>query len=202
MRRGKARPKTSKDMSIAHPPQLNSNVILNHRYRFTSATATVIPITPSLLLTAAGSVCTVANTTVTSFFGSVKVNSIEIWAPPASQGSTSTCSVEWNVVNSSQSTKEVSDTSNSVSFPAHIRCVPPAKSLASFWQTQSSTAYFQIVAPSGSIIDLNLSLTMYDDDAGTSQATRAVGAGSLGLVYYMSLGAAGVYPPVSLTTTT
>jgi len=142
---------------------------------------------------------TATNTTVTAFNASVKVMKVEILTPPASQGANATCSVEWaGSVNSPD--REFSDTSVSTATPAHVSTTPPAQSLASFWQTASTGTLFLITAPTGSIIDIVLSLINAD---GATTATSTVATAVIGTVYYMSLdpNATHRFTPVSLTST-
>jgi hypothetical protein len=125
-----------------------------------------------------------------------------MWSPPPSQGSFATCSVEWSG-QAAASTLEVSDTSVSPTFPAHLNTTPPRNSLASFWQTAGAAVdqLFTIVAPAGSIVDVHLSLILSDDDA--TAVTLAIATGVLGNQYYLALDctAGHNFPPVSLTTT-
>jgi hypothetical protein len=100
----------------------------------------------------------------------------------------------------------VSDTSVSVSTPAHIHAVPPRSSTAGFWGSTSlpNNALFTMIAPSGSIIDISLDLILQDEDTVEEAAfTRAIASGTLGNMYYLALdNATGhTYVPVSLTTT-
>jgi hypothetical protein len=159
-------------------------------------------VTPTSLLGAAGGIVAVANTTLTTIHSSVKVNQIDIWTPPASQGASATCSVNWVGYNNSPD-REYSDTSVSVATPAHVTCSPPQQSLASFWQAASATNLFVVTAPTGSIIDVHLSLIFADgaDQAGTG---ISIATGVLGSNLYLSLdpNATHRYTPVSLTTTT
>lgn len=181
------------------PIQIKSNVELRHRYRFVSTSGTATAITPTSLLGAAGGLCTVTNTQVATFSSSVKVNRVQILTPPASQGANATCSVEWAGFNNSPD-REYSDTTISVSTPAQISCSPPPQSLASFWQVGGTTTLFTVVAPTGSIIDIVLSLILAD---GTNNSGIVVATGVLGTVYYLSLDPVAThrYTPVSLTTT-
>jgi len=188
------------------PTQNRSNVQLSHRYRFTSTSGSTTAIVSGDLLGAAGGMCTVTNSHVTSIFQSLRVKEIEIWSPPASQGSATTCSVEFTGSGVNSSNLEYSDTSVSVSQPAHIRCRPPRNSLASFWTNfqSSTTGLFTIIAPTGSIIDLTLDLIFRDDNVSGEVVT--VATATLGLVYYLAMdcvtdNGAVRYPPVSLTTT-
>jgi hypothetical protein len=186
------------------PPQLRSNLELSHNYRFVSSSGTATAITPASLFGAAGGMGTVSNSAITSFFASLQILKVEMWTPPASQGSAATCSVNWEGFNGAPN-REVSDTSVSVAQPAHVVSRPPPRSQAAFWingtQTLSNTI-FTLVAPSGTIIDVTLRLVMFDDDVGNVNATAS--AVTVGLAYYLSLdpNATHRYVPVSLTTTT
>jgi hypothetical protein len=183
------------------PPMIKSNIELRHTYRFVSTSGGRVSITPTSLLCAAGTICITTNSLVTSLYNSVRVNRVSIWSPPASQGATATCSVDW-VGSANSPSREFSDTTVSVSTPAHVSCSPPPMSLASFWQIPSASALFQVIAPTGSIIDVSMSLILQDDDA--TQAQSAVVTGVLGLSYYLSLDptATHQFTPVSLPSTT
>jgi len=182
------------------PSQLKSNVEIRHRFRFISSNGAATPVTATNLIGACGCIGTITNTQVVSIARSVKLNQIEIWAPPASQGSSATCSVEWLGSNNSPN-REFSDTSVSVSTPAYVKCSPPPQSLGSFWQQPASTVLATIVAPSGSIIDVHLSFILNDDEAGAT--AFSVATDSVGGMYFLALDGYGsnLYTPVSLTTT-
>jgi hypothetical protein len=195
--------KTANKISATGPAQIMSNITFGHKYRFRSTSGSVTAITPTSLLCAAGTIGTVTNTTVTSFFSSVRVTRVQIWAPVASQGAVATCSVLWaGSVSPFFQDREISDTSVSVTKPAFIDATPPRKSLAAFWQTASTAVLFSLTAPTGAIIDVTVALTLSDDD--TSSATSTVATAVVGTVYYLSLdpNATHLYIPVSLTTTT
>jgi len=184
------------------PPQIRANVELIHRYRFTSTSATPTALTGNSLLCAAGAMGTNTNAFVTSLFNTCRIASIEIWTPPASQGAAATCSVDWVGYNNAPN-REYSDTTVSVSTPAHVRTSPPPLSLASFWLNNAVGAVCTLVAPVGSIIDCTLNLILSDDDE-ASQTVVAVATAVVGTSYYMSLdpNATHRYTPVSLVTTT
>jgi len=186
------------------PRQLESNIVLKHRYRFTSTSGTATQLTPASLLLAAGGMGTSA-VQVSSFFGSLKVKSIEIFSPVSAQGSATTCSIEWaGSVSAFLADREISDTSVSTAMPAHVKSRPPRGSLASFWQTSSANTLCALTAPVGSIIDIALDLTLYDDNGNIPQAVTAVTTAVLGTVYYLTADSVvnHRYTPVSLTTTT
>jgi hypothetical protein len=184
------------------PPQLFSNIRLSHRYRFLTSGAFSHTVNSQDLLNCAGTIGTVVNSTVALMFESVRVRALELWAPPASQGSASTVSCEWLSANSPSI--EVSDTTVSVTRNAHIRTNPPSLSLASFWQNVDTVNnLFTLVCPANTIIDVSLELVLVDRSgaAGTQVALTTV---VVGHVYYLALDSsvpAHVAVPVSLNTT-
>lgn len=186
------------------PPQFNSNIRVSHSYRFIADTTGVSNkvITSALIMGAAGSICTVANTTVNSMFTCFKIKDVKIWSPVSQQGANTTCSVEW--IGTAQAPSiEISDSSSSVSQPATVSCKPPRNSNAAFWQNPNigSNNLFNITAPAGSIVDLGLDLIMCDEVAASYPTT--VAAGVLGHPYYLALdGTVGNHlPPASLSST-
>lgn len=184
-----------------NPPQLNSNIIKHHKFRFSVTSAFTGSVSIAKILGALGTVCTVVNTTVTAFNRSFKIRKIELWTPPPAQGSLATTSIEWLGSENSPS-REVSDTVMSVSRPGHIVMKPPKNSLASFWQQgNSNTVLFSLVAPVGTVIDFSVDYIEYDDEA--TNISIAVATGVLGNIYYLALdhGTSDKVVPVSLSTT-
>jgi hypothetical protein len=184
------------------PPQIESNIRLTHTYRFLASSSFNGAITPTQVIGALGTMGTATNSLVTAFGESFKICRLEMWSPPASQGTASTISVDW-VGSQNSPNREFSDTTVSVATPAHVVCRPPPSSLAAFWQKVSSTTIMNIVAPSGTILDLVVSLILTDDE--TAVSTYTVSTATVGLVYYLALDHAaagtGVLAPVSLVTT-
>jgi hypothetical protein len=184
-----------------HPPQLRTNIIVRHKYRYVSNSGTSTLVDRQNIATAAGVLATSAVLGKT-IFQSLRVVEIEMWTPPASQGAAATCSVLWTG-NSGfyASAVEVSDTSVSTAEPAHIRAKPPKNSESSFWgNAGTSDGLFSLVAPPGTIIDLTVELVLADGNATGLNATL-VGA-TIGAIYYCSLdsstSAGSRYLPVSL----
>jgi len=193
------RPSTRNVRASLHPPQLATNVTFRHRFRFISTSATATAITPTSLLGACGAMATVLNTSVATLSSSIKVDHVSLWTPPASQGASATCSINFLGLGNTPS-REFSDTTVSVAEPAFVSCKPPPQSLASFWQVPSNTTMFTLVAPVGTIIDINVNVILAD---GTDNTSIIVATAALGSVYYLSLDPVAThrYTPVSLTTT-
>jgi hypothetical protein len=185
------------------PVQLRTNIEHTHQFRFNSTSAALTAIADTTLLLACGV------TAATAVLGypirqSVRVARIEIWAPPASQGASVTCSVLFPPTARSQA-REVTDTSVSVASPAHLVCGPPAESLCSFWSDGNSGAtFFSLSAPPGSIIDVWISFVDRDGGADVAGTNATLVGATPGGVYYTALdsgtSAGALYKPIGLTT--
>jgi hypothetical protein len=185
-----------------NPPQLKSNIVLNHTFRYKCTNAAATAVTANGLLCSAGGICTVSNTTIVSYFYAVRIKRIKIWTVTATAGTAATCSVEWQGQTNTPN-MEVSDTSINTAVPARLNAVPPRNSLASFWGNSITGQLCILTCPVGSIVDILLELIACDGEANYSYTTIATG--TVGQVYYVALDQpAGTsrYQPVSLTTTT
>jgi len=182
------------------PPQLSTNVRLKHRFRFMATAAQNGPITDTNILGACGTICTVVNSLTTNFTESFKIRKVEVWAAPSSQGSASTCSVDWVGYQNSPNLEE-SDTTLSVTKNAHIVAVPPQMSLASFWQKSSGTTLFTLVCPANSVIDITLDMIQADQEV--ALVSNAIATGVIAHTYFLALDGSGTHNlvPVSLNTT-
>jgi hypothetical protein len=179
---------------------LSANVKVTHTYRFRSTSSSAEVITETNLIGIVGMVGTVANTSTSLIANAVKVHRISVWAPPASQGATATCSINWSSREYAQSV-EVSDTTMSVAEPAHITARPPVGSAADFWLSPGGNTILTLIAPVGSIIDVHCTHVL--QDTATAGVTYTAAAAALGVMYYPPLdGESDLYLPVSLGTTT
>jgi hypothetical protein len=200
---GRASKRARMDLPVRliHPPQLKSNPQMRHKFRFGSGSsgAGTYNITNNDILLAAGGICTIANSTITAIFASFKVRSIEVWgyagAAPA------TISVNWNGSPVFVSNAEVSDTSVSPAYPAHIIARPPKDTNAAFHQTSSTNTLFVLTVVNDSIIDLELDLVMSDNQ--DVDTVTGVSTASLGTQYFLALdgAASNNLVPQSLNTT-
>jgi hypothetical protein len=198
-------PKRARLSGSMGPRPIAANPQSSHTFRFTASGLTALPagkaVSVETLLCAAG---VIATTTVagSAFHQAVKILSIEVWTPPAAQGSPATCSVLWSDSNFARNS-EVSDTSVSTAEPAHVRTSPPAGTQAAFWNSSSNLAdrLCTIVAPPGSIIDVTVSLIACDGGAASGVAVLV--GGNVGRASYCALDnttlASASYLPVSLT---
>jgi len=201
------RQKAARSSAVANlrfgPPSIKSNVIVRHTFRFlsTAGMGSPVSVTANNILGACGNVCTVAPTGVTALAGSARVHSLSCWAPVAQQGNAVITSVEWldaGGANSFASQMETSDISVSVSKPAYFRSKPPKESGAAFWFGSSTNPLFNLVAPFGTIIDLDVSFIL--NDSGTPGLGIATASGVLGTVGWTALDGptSHIFAPVSL----
>jgi len=202
MKNKNSRNKARTGGSKAKPPQIQSNVRVNHTFRFQSTAATPTNVTNRTLLQACG---VMAATTILGYpiVSSVRVKRVKVWTPFSAANST--CSLVWyGSVDSQFSNIEISDSSVSSALPAHISTAPPARSNASFfqWDNQSTTnTLFQLVAPAYSFIDVDVEYVLADGGNATAAASLVLVGATAGQLYYEPLdGRGGIFIPVSLTT--
>jgi hypothetical protein len=185
------------------PPTLRPNIQTKHKFRFYSDTSASSTITNRNLLTAAGCIVTTNNSTATSVWMSVKIISVEVWSIPAT--GTSTCSVEWkgDTDYAGVSQQQVTDTSLSPTFPAHLISRPPSGTLSSFWhEGGSDTDLFTVSVDGSGIVDVTLQLILRDAPS-SATATLSIASGTLGTMIYSPLDGSGdKFTPAGLTTTT
>jgi hypothetical protein len=177
-------------------------VVVPYHLRFLAgSTASGVTCTGYELGAACG-VMAATSTTAYSICQSVKVNKVEMWSPPASQGAASTCSVLWTSAGGTvfTSNMEISDTTVSTAFPAHVESRPPVRSLAADWIQVLSTSenVFSITCPSGTIIDVYLTAILADASSAPTAVT--VAGATVGVLYYQPLdGDGGVLNPIGKT---
>jgi hypothetical protein len=172
---------------------------MNHIYRFTATDLFISNITVKDIAGALGCYGLVADTSVKSMFSHFKINSVEMWTPTPSIGSSITCSCAYNYQN--QKPYELTDTSNSILRPAHILMRPPSDTLAAQWisTSDSDVNILYAVIPTGSIVDVNITAILSDEQVGP---TINVSTADTTSVYYLALdGYSNVLVPVERTTT-
>jgi hypothetical protein len=202
--RSSKRARIEPSMRLIHPPQIRSNPQMRHKYRFSVGSAGTYVITNSDVLLACGTICTVTNSTVAAIFSSFRIRSIEVWGGfvgSSTANSPVTVACNWNGAPVFVANAEVSDTSVSAAYPAHIVARPPKNTNASFWQTASTNSLFDLVVPTNAMIDLEVDLIMSDNQDALVQTGLATA--TLGTEYFLALDgpSSNELVPVSLNTT-
>lgn len=196
------------------PPQIVSNVRVTRVYRYRSTTAFSQEISQIELLPSLGLMSTVATTTGTSIFNTFKIHRVSMWGPPgfSADGTGAidrSVTLTWNSAEGAviPSGLEVSDSTMSNAYPAHVSSKPPAGSLASFWVTayQGTAALnlFTVAGPVGTVIDIHLTAIMNDTNGANGVSFTTTAGPGLGVVYYAPLeGTTDILLPVGLQTFT
>jgi hypothetical protein len=111
-----------------------------------------------------------------------------------------TLAISWNGGPVFVTNAEVSDTSVSAAYPAHLLARPPKNSNAAFWQTNSGNSIFVLTIPNDTVIDLSVDLVMSDQ---TDVATQSASSAATSNQYFLALDGPGsnVLVPQSLNTT-
>jgi hypothetical protein len=143
------------------PPQFESTVKFSKRFRFSCAAILAQdPVTANDLL----ALLVVADTTLSakSILGAVKLNSIEIWAPPAASVSTpNSIAVEWVPTAAiGGPAKIISDTTLGTAAAAYVFARPPLTSVAGQWLAVSTQPIMFLSMPEGTIVDVDLTMTL------------------------------------------
>jgi len=185
------------------PPSIQITPTHTHTYRYYNSTAaTKISVTAANLIMAAGAICTVANTTITSMFTTVKIHSIKVW--PAVASGDATVAVTWGLSNTDYAKDDVKNAEipGGVTSTKSLIAHPPKNSLWREWINlkDPSVVVFTINSPQNSIVDVHCSWQMVNTYTST---TASVAAGVLGTTYYPALDGTGnhTYVPVTLPST-
>jgi len=190
-----------RSLTVAYrPPMFKPNILLTHKYRFTSTALFSGPITGKQILGSLGTVCTFANTNVRTICSAFRIIKIEAWATPATLGTPISVSINW-AGGQYDPPIQISDTSSS-NEPAHFKVTPPPHTSLSFWQTPIVTdlTMFNLNIAAGTILDLTVESLIADESNGLSVT---VATGTLGAPYYLYLdgGATHLLLPTGLVST-
>lgn len=186
-------------------PSAQSNVIVNHTYRYGTAAGVSSTIDSYDILRAPGCVG-VSSTKVRSIVQSARINYIEVWGStpaPTTVGNFTRLTLLWQSNGEFANTsKEVTDVSVSVSKPPHIFSRPPQGTMPSFWLDETEIQQlFTISSTCACIIDVNVTYVLKDGSNSTSTDLTVTGA-TIAKLYYPALdsGASSTIIPVALTT--
>lgn len=118
-----------------------------------------------------------------SVFQSYHIKSIEMWAA-AAPGSQATVSWTWYDGLNNTAATEISDTSISPFYPAHIIARPPNHSYSQLTSTSFDNQYIgAIVCPAGTVVDVTLDVVMEDGLALYNALPVGTYVGTQGTVY-------------------
>jgi hypothetical protein len=185
-KKGRAMRLARKDQMISHPPQLRSyGLVKEARLRFVSNAAFAGTITFQNLLDMV--LIGTSATTLADLFFAVRVNSVEMWSLPAVGGAnTVVCIFSGAVVGASGDQKTHTDTSMGIE-PAHVKARPDRLTQAGQFQPSSADAAFTLQIPTGTVIDVSVSLRNPVDGAAPIVSQNAGVGITTGVIYYRGL---------------
>lgn len=164
------------------PPEIDLTVSNRHRFRFQAGANSVVNSVSYANLCNFLQVGTGAHL-LQGIISTVKLHSVTIW-PALSTSTTDTVALEWSAAG-----EFFKDELKNRTLPegqtqtGAVRFVPPATSVAGFWSSSSNNILFYITAPSGSVLDVDLSFTLAGAYAPPTAIT-VVGAVTVGNFYY------------------
>jgi hypothetical protein len=170
---------------IPHPPQLPSyGITRDVRMRFLTNAAGVTSITYENILDTV--LIATGATTAVDLFQAVRVNQVEVWATPVTGAPvTAIVTFDGSSVGAFGDFKVHSDTSMGIE-PAHVRARPEPLSQAAQFQTGTTDVAFALSLPTGSVVDV--SMTLRQPVAGTALAAQnALVGATAGVIYYRGL---------------
>jgi hypothetical protein len=171
---------------ISHPPQIKSYGLMKEaRLRFVANAAFAGTITFQNLLDMV--LIGTSATTLADLFFAVRVNSVELWSLPAVGGAnTVVCIFSGAVVGASGDQKNHTDTSMGIE-PAHVKARPDRLTQAGQFQPSSGDAAFTLQVPTGTVVDVSVSLRNPIDGAAPIASQNAGVAITTGVIYYRGL---------------
>jgi len=196
------RPQSRQSRGVAlHPPQLKTAVQCRHTFRFKATSAlSAVQIQAHFIndLIQMAATTTTAYTLIESF----KIRSVKLWGPMASDLVPVTVSLEWADAVAQLDTNRalISDTSMGSSRCAFINAKPPKSSTASLWQGDSTNPSFILNGPINTVVDLDLTFTLVNNQNGDDNPVAITVAGAtVGQVYFGRLDGptTGLLTPVS-----
>jgi len=194
----------SESSGIPNPPQWSPTVKFNYIQRFFCAPGGGVNLRPitnldllDLKFVATGAAAG------NRIFGGVKLNSLDVWCANTSATASNTVLVEWFTNNPSlgSSSKIFSDTAVGTTNVAHVHAKPPPGSFSADWLPNvigTNYSIFNITCPQGSIVDVNMTVELIDDETTNTLISGTIAAATAGVLYTRALdsvaGTAGFTP--------
>ncbi len=182
-RKNARKPKRQEQASYIDPPRFQSVTNLTRTYRFSCNTAFSGSVTANDLISVAGGVVSVANTTLAPIAVSFKLHYVRVWAVPGTLAAASLVSIRWNT-ESVVPCREDSNTAMTTARPAYLQSVPPRGSFGWLPQGPGTSGVFGMVAPNGAIIEIHATHWFYDTGAAPVGTFTITVATAVGIMQY------------------
>jgi len=171
-------------MDIPPPRHLTCNI--HHVYRFRCTASGTYAVTIANFVGSLGVMGTVVNSTAVTLASSFKLRSIKMW-PPSNAGSDFGY-LEWaSAWTTLQRDEQVlASLPDGITVPTSLTFRPGKGSIAAMWTSNNAnSAYFNLNAVTGAIIDVDVDWTI--TNALASQSIAGFAAIALGSIYYLAL---------------
>lgn len=166
------------------PPEFVPTISTGHVFRFSAGQAfTSQPVTRGMLL----NLYSVAATTTQQYrlLTAIKIKRVRLWGQPVALGSqNSRVACEWVGYNAPSTIH--SDTATGVR-PSFVDSVPPKDSSNAWWSisgVNDSETLFNVTGPTGTVIDVHLSVRFADNEVSAPAENGTAAAASVGRVYW------------------
>ncbi len=164
------------------PRQFDSTIRFNHRFRYQFTNGGTFTFTRAKLLNLLAVATSATN--ISRIVAAVRVNQVTVYGIGVSNATTpigfNTVSVEW--LSDLGTTVIKSDTGTSIE-PAKIVTGPPAMSRAAFWsrsgQVTETESVFNVSANVNNILDLDVSIVLFNDDTVVNVGVTGATTGQL-----------------------
>jgi hypothetical protein len=180
------------DSGVPNPPQWSSTIKTNFTQRFVCTTGINQLSITNIDLLDLKCVATAANAAYRLLSG-LKVKKVSMWAANSAAVSSNTIALEWFTGNPAfgNDSKYIADTAVGTTNVAHIACKPPQGSFSASWLPNTATSYgvFNLTAPQGTVVDVEMTVSFSDDEAGVA-VTGTVAAATVGYLYTRHLDSA------------
>jgi len=193
----------SRSRAVGVVPQLETSIVCSHKFRFECTTGESVNVSLLNLFGILGNICTVANTTLVGWAGSLRLRKVEIYES-AQSVSTVNSVINWYTnSNANLADKLTLNSTIPYDLPSKNVSIPPKNTLASFWwntSSSSSLALFGLQTAVGSIVDVTIDFTLGNQAGGYMQI---VSTANLAGDYYLALDgpASNKLVPLGLPTT-
>lgn len=176
-----------------HVPPYTSTLVVTKKLRFRATAGTAVGVPDAITYKECGDtvVMYVSANLAYQLFNVVRIVKVEIWSPAISASGTvtyPTAGIEFPGLTAGHvgDNRRVSDTSISMTSPAHVKLSPDPRSQASQWQSTANTSIaFALNYGAGAVVDVVLQFRLTDELRVSGLATS--NTGTVGQIYYVAL---------------
>jgi hypothetical protein len=192
--------KFSRVSGIPNPPQWSSTLRTDFTQRFVVQSGGVNQLAINNIELQDLKCMATGATAAYRIFGAMKLNWVKAWCANSSATASNTIVIEMITTNpySGSIAKTFTDTAVGTTNVAYVKAVPPGNSYTGEWLPNvGANPYevFNITAPAGTVVDVNLSVELIDDESAIA-VTYSVSGATAGYLYTRNLDSAAGTPRI------